>query len=243
MLSQGYCVHCRTTHALPQGGAREACLKLMERLQSKRHIQFESQGEIDPDLGTDYLFGKARGKMFGALVGVDRVGEPVTTYAFSGQYNGRWSVPGWVDPVFSPDAFDGLTTGTEREIKKMGAQIAKLSTDDPRRIVLKKKRKVTSQELMRKIFSLYSLRNFMGAEASLLDISQKSGLPPTGTGDCCAPKLLHHAAINNIQPTGMAEFYWGLENSSGTRKHGEFYAPCHTKCSPILGFLLCGIST
>ena len=64
---------------------------------------------------------------------------------------------------------------------------------------------------------------------------------PTGTGECCAPKLLHHAATHGLTPLGLAEFYVGRTNRSGTRRHGEFYAPCAEKCAPILGFLLCGV--
>jgi hypothetical protein len=64
---------------------------------------------------------------------------------------------------------------------------------------------------------------------------------PTGTGECCAPKLLHHAAVHGLTPLGLAEFYIGRENRSATRAHGRFFAPCEEKCRPILGFLLCGL--
>jgi tRNA pseudouridine32 synthase/23S rRNA pseudouridine746 synthase len=62
-----------------------------------------------------------------------------------------------------------------------------------------------------------------------------------GVGECCAPKLLNYAALNGLKPLGLSEFYWGKENKSGTRKHGEFYPACAEKCQPILGFMLCGI--
>jgi hypothetical protein len=213
----------------------------MEQLEHRRSLMiFSPSPAPDPSLSTDYLFGEARGKMFGALVGTDARGRGVTLYAFSGQYNGRWTVPGWVGPVFSTADFDRINRPGEKAIKELGGRIDRLPDTDPLRAELKKERKQQSRQLMQAIFGLYRLCNFRGETAPLEDIYDRPGLPPTGTGDCCAPKLLHHAALNRIRPEGMAEFYWGLENASGTRRHGRFYPPCSSKCQPILGFLLCG---
>jgi hypothetical protein len=57
---------------------------------------FPGSSTPDPALATDYLFGPARGKMFGILEGHDQEGQQRFLYAFSGQYNGRWLVDGWV---------------------------------------------------------------------------------------------------------------------------------------------------
>lgn len=59
---------------------------------------------------------------------------------------------------------------------------------------------------------------------------------PTGTGDCCAPKLLVEAARRNLRPLGMAEFWWGPD--SAERRAGEFYTACKARCQPLLGALL-----
>ena len=93
---------------------------------------------------------------------------------------------------------------------------------------------------MRAIHDLYRLQNFHSQRAGLEEIfAAKKGVP-TGTGDCCAPKLLQYAALHNLTPLALAEFYFGRENRSGTRQHGCFYPSCRTKCYPILGFMLCG---
>jgi tRNA pseudouridine32 synthase/23S rRNA pseudouridine746 synthase len=63
---------------------------------------------------------------------------------------------------------------------------------------------------------------------------------PTGTGDCCAPKLLHCAAVHNLKPLAMAEFWWGPP--SGDKIQGEFYGACGDRCQPLMGFLLSGLS-
>lgn len=41
---------------------------------------------------------------------------------------------------------------------------------------------------------------------------------PTGTGDCCAPKLLHEAARRGLRPVALAEVWFGADGggSSGT---------------------------
>ena len=244
MSAKGYCRQCGDNHFLPQGKALSACKALMELLERHRHLMiFHPSSAADPSLSTDYLFGEARGKMFGVLVGMDARGRAVTLYAFSGQYNGHWMVPGWVGPVFSKVAFDRVNRPSEKAIKQMGVRIDGIPQVNPLCAELKKERKQRSRQLMQEIFDLYRFRNFRGETAPLIDIYGNPGLPPTGTGDCCAPKLLHHAASNYIRPEGMAEFYWGLENASRTRSHGQFYPPCASKCQPILGFLLCGIAS
>ena len=86
-----------------------------------------------------------------------------------------------------------------------------------------------------------ALTNFRGETKPLNDIFQDKNGIPTGTGDCCAPKLLNFAVKNNLTPLGLAEFYWGKENKSATRQHGRFYQSCTSKCQPILGFMLCGL--
>lgn len=60
--------------------------------------------------------------------------------------------------------------------------------------------------------------------------------PPTGTGECCAPKLLFQAARSALTPIAMAEFWWGP--AQGTRQAGHFYAACAERCQPLIGPLL-----
>jgi tRNA pseudouridine32 synthase / 23S rRNA pseudouridine746 synthase len=104
---------------------------------------------------------------------------------------------------------------------------------------LKQKRKELSRELQTQMHEAYTLVNFLGKSRSLQQL-MPSGAIPTGTGDCCAPKLLHCAALNNLKPLGMAEFWWGP--SSGDKVQGEFYGACADRCQPLMGFLLSGLS-
>jgi hypothetical protein len=103
------------------------------------------------------------------------------------------------------------------------------------------RRKQLSQRWMQEIHTLYSLSNFRGQKRPLNEVFTGTGGIPTGTGDCCAPKLFNQAVKENLQPLGLTEFYWGRENASQTRQHGRFYPSCASKCAPILGFMLCGL--
>ncbi|MCI5138390.1 MAG: hypothetical protein D3922_08230 [Candidatus Electrothrix sp. AR1] len=237
----GFCQSCEQEHCLPASPAEEAALQLMKTLESEGRIDFALPSHrADPRCSVDYLWGPARGKMFGVLIAQAPNWDKVHLRAFSGQYNGLWQVPGWVGPVFDCNAFHQVHDDEERAIKKLTRQIDGLVPSCPERQDLVRLRKKKSQQLMREIHSLYRLQNFHGQSAGLKKIFHSDKGVPTGTGDCCAPKLLQHAALHGLTPLGLTEFYLGKENASGSRQHGCFYPSCRTKCYPILGFMLCG---
>jgi tRNA pseudouridine32 synthase / 23S rRNA pseudouridine746 synthase len=104
---------------------------------------------------------------------------------------------------------------------------------------LKQQRKIRSRQLQVQMHDAYRLMNFLGTSISLREL-MPAGIP-TGTGECCAPKLLHHAAIHQLKPIAMTEFWWG-ENSMDKRR-GEFYGACIDRCQPLMGFMLSGLSS
>ena len=234
----GFCRDCGREHVLPAAPAKPHARALMAEMEARGSIAPPGSG--DPRLGLDYLFGPARGQMFGVLVCLDGRGNERVLKAFSGQYNGAWEVPGWVPPIVDPEEFQRTIHEDEPRIKALTARIEGLASEDPLRRRLLVERRELSQDLMRRIFGLYRLTNFRGRTRSLAEAFLGHGMP-TGTGECCAPKLLHHAATFGLIPLGLAEFYVGRENRSATRRHGQFFAPCEPKCRPILGFLLCGL--
>ncbi len=184
---------------------------------------------------TDYLWSDARGQMFGVLECADGSGNTVVLKAFSCQYNGEWLVDGWAPPIFDVDAFHKLTQPVYKAINALRQRIQ----NDPQNKDLIEQRAGLSRNLMRKIHGLYTLTNFNGEERPLFDVFDAKTVP-AGTGDCCAPKLLNHAALHGLKPIGLSEFYFGKESKSGARQHGEFYPACKEKCQPILGFMVKG---
>ncbi|MFB2839720.1 pseudouridine synthase [Floridanema evergladense] len=105
---------------------------------------------------------------------------------------------------------------------------------------LKKQRQELSRQLQTQMHAVYSLTNFSGKSLTLQQLIP-GGLP-TGTGDCCAPKLLHYAATHNLKPLAMAEFWWGKSSVNGDKIAGEFYGACLERCQPLMGFLLSGMT-
>ncbi|MCI5149388.1 MAG: hypothetical protein D3916_08375 [Candidatus Electrothrix sp. MAN1_4] len=242
----GICHNCGQEHNLPATPAQYIAQQLIQTLEQTGRVDFSvPRLHARSQYAVDSLWGPARGKMFGILIAQTPTGKEIHLRAFSGQYNGCWQVPGWVNPVFDLKTFYTIHDQEEDEIKQLSKKIETLLPASKKRQELIWIRKKKSQQLMRNIHQLYQLRNFQGQVASLEQVfasgPDKKGLPPTGTGDCCAPKLLQHAALHGFIPISLAEFYFGKENASGTRQHRNFYPSCRTKCYPILGFMLCGL--
>lgn len=108
---------------------------------------------------------------------------------------------------------------------------------------LKAQRKRMSDQLQQWLFEQYTLLNAQGEQRSIIRIFQdlRGTLPPAGTGDCCAPKLLQYAFRQRLHPVCMAEFWWGASPKTEIRHHLHFYPACRGKCLPILTFMLQGL--
>lgn len=106
---------------------------------------------------------------------------------------------------------------------------------------LKEQRKQLSARLQRQLFESYTFLNRGKQTKSLLAIFDAQ--PPSGAGECAAPKLLQYAFQQGLTPLALAEFWWGRSPGSEIREHGQFYPACKSKCEPILGHMLEGIET
>jgi len=238
----GLCRDCGMEHWLPADDARSHCRELMQFLKEEQRIDFLTPTEdADPGLSTAGLFGNSRGKMFGIMVCRAADGSERLLRAFSGQYNGVWELAGWAPPLFNVETFTSIYADIEPQIKQLGRELTSTEPDSSRWRDLSRQRKQLSRQWMQAIHALYTLRNFRGQQRLLSEAFAGAGGIPTGTGDCCAPKLLNQAITEKLTPISLAEFYWGRENTSKTRRHGCFYPSCSTKCAPILGFMLCGL--
>ena len=175
----------------------------------------------------------AEGKMFGVLV-VETSDDGVGFLAaYSGLLEGRNDWEFFVPPVFDAQQPDGYFKKREREI------------------MASPQHKEMSQELQMWLFRQYRMLNANGEDRDLVEIwhdyhqnpkiQKKFPLPPGGTGDCCAPKLLQYAYLNRLKPVCMAEFWWGPSPQSEIRHHGEFYPACRGKCKPVLTWMMQGL--
>ncbi|MGM9712955.1 MAG: pseudouridine synthase [Prevotella sp.] len=114
---------------------------------------------------------------------------------------------------------------------------------DMRMATLRKRRKEMSDSLQQWLFSNFIMTNSRGERRSLLDIfaNTPQHIPPSGAGECCAPKLLQYAFTHGMKPVAMAEFWWGRSPAGEIRHHLSHYPACQGKCRPILDFMLQGL--
>lgn len=185
-----------------------------------------------------------KGKMFGVLVVVKSEGvkseQLCFLAAYSGLLAGRNDWDYFVPPVYDAQQPDGHFKTTEREISSLSRTSSTSSQS-----------KAMSQELQTWLFHQYQLLNARGETKDLVDIwqlyysrpklRQKFPLPPGGTGDCCAPKLLQYAYQQGLKPLCMAEFWWGATTHTELRQHLNYYPACRGKCKPILTWMLEGL--
>ena len=169
-----------------------------------------------------------QGKMFGVLLY-----EGGYLAAFSAKLDGSYDHEGFVPPIFE------MTT------PPVGTS------------------KVESQRLQRLLFAQYNLLNSRGERKNLLEIFANEPpilspeewfnkgerlkvkgerIPPSGAGECCAPKLLQYAFLHGLKPIELAEFWIGAPSKTEIRREGEFYAPCSGRCVPILKHMLEGMN-
>ena len=110
--------------------------------------------------------------------------------------------------------------------------------------ILKKERSEKSDELQKWIFENALIHNAHGEVSSIWKVFNDGGLvPPGGTGDCAAPKLLEFAFAHGLEPLAMGEFWYGLSPDTAVRTHGHFYPSCTSRCGLLLGYMMQGLRT
>ena len=186
-----------------------------------------------------------KGKMFGVLVVEMLPGQLGFLAAYSGLLAGRNDWPYFVPPIFDAQQPDGYFKTQEREISRI-SRTSRSSRDSS-----DASSKQLSQELQTWLFHQYRLLNARGEVKDLVDVWQeyynrpkllrKYPLPPGGTGDCCAPKLLQYAYQQGLKPLCMAEFWWGETTKTELRHHLNYYPACRGKCKPVLTWMLQGL--
>ncbi len=109
--------------------------------------------------------------------------------------------------------------------------------------VLKEKRRSDSEALQKWLFARFKLLNARWESKSLSEIFSGTSLriPPSGAGECCAPKLLQAAYLREWHPKAIAEYWYGKPKRGEVRVHGMHYPACRGKCLPVLCWMLQGL--
>lgn len=137
-----------------------------------------------------------------------------------------------------------------RQRANAAVEAARRDVDDREHAIdaMRHERRQRSDALQRWLFTMHRLCDPTGHERALLDIfahhatatGSRQTMPPAGTGECCAPRLLHYANRHRLTPLALAEFWYGASPRGEIRHHLHYYEPCQAKCAPILPTLLAG---
>jgi tRNA pseudouridine32 synthase / 23S rRNA pseudouridine746 synthase len=184
------------------------------------------------------------GVMLGVLVCTDCGGKEIVLYTVSGNsivIEGRIEEYLWVPPVVCAESLAQALAPNDGLIHELTAKLRTAQQSDKRRI--SGERGMLTAESLRAVHALYRFHCIDGAIRSLSEIcterafqSRCQKLPPTGTGDCCAPKLLDYAFAHGLHPVSMDEIYYG--RSSIKKISGMSYEPCDERCGVILPAML-----
>lgn len=153
----------------------------------------------------------------------------------------------WVEPIVSNEEIHKAYEENDKEIHRLTDLINEDSKNEnqtqEQMIQIKewkKKRTELCTESLLAIHKLYFFHCADGKVKTLDDIRKERNrkeLTQTGTGECCAPKLLNYAFKNNLQPISMAETYYPLNFQFSTINY-QLSAPCDSRCGVLLPSML-----
>ena len=213
---------------------------------------------------------KNQGVMLGALVCKDKNGNEVKLVTNSGNAkkieNGKRKTENdffgeivFVEPVVSAEEIENALAENDKEIHEITKEIQKLKENPTEGntahcSLLTAHLKQLCSASLSKVHALYKFHCIDGNVRTLKEIcAMYNGgkLPPTGTGDCCAPKLLDYAFAHDLMPISLAETeYTARSEEQGRAKrcpeknfslstfHFPLTPPCDERCGILLPAML-----
>ena len=186
--------------------------------------------------------------------------------AFSALLDGSFYHDGFVPPVYDWSAPDGFFRREEAAISALRGDSVSAEQKQQRRqrsrllqrrlfgeyhLLNSRGESATPLEIFRNETQLLTEEEYFerrrliehGVDVSNMTFETDSAgtLPPSGTGDCCAPKLLQYAFKHCLKPVCMGEFWIGAAPKREVRSDGAFYPACSGRCKPLLRHMLAGI--
>lgn len=246
----------------PEGEAFLECEKIVKMLSNKtiflKRVAKESEER------------KNQGVMLGVLICKKPNGKKIVLKTVSGLLwtlnfqNGR-KCNNFVMPIVSTKKINAALKKNDKAIHELTDKINEMLVISsplnhrPTLETLKMARAKLTNESLLKVYSLYEFFCADGKKRKLLDICKKT-LPPTGTGDCCAPKLLNYAFSHHFLPLSMAEVFVDTSYQIGEsvvfprlrsgqaiaqrpmfnrqRSTHNLQSPCDARCGLILPIML-----
>ena len=196
---------------LPQEKAAEILEKLIFSLQ-KGEIQLQQVARPSEER-------KNHGVMLGSLVCKDKNGKEIVLVTNSGNAKKLVAKPQtfpdsqglvFVKPIVSAEEIENALAENDKEIHELTEKITNEKSEISNELLneLHKRREQLCKESLSKVHALYKFHCIDGKLRTLKEICaiyNGGKLPPTGTGDCCAPKLLNYAFSHELFPISLAE--------------------------------------
>lgn len=176
------------------------------------------------------------GIMIGVLVARNSLQQNKILFTVSGisrKIEGKFRDAIFIEPIVSSKKIMSALQKNDKEIHSLTEKLKSCRIENIQDLQLR--RSLLTSESLERVHELYSFYCSDGKIRSLKQIC-RSQLPPTGTGDCCAPKLLNFAFENNLIPVSMCEVFYGKANEK--KQPGVKYSPCDERCGLILPEML-----
>ena len=178
--------------------------------------------------------------MIGSLICKDINNKKIKLFAISGSTKkikkNKDDDLVFVDAIVSAEQIEKALEKNDDEIHALTNTINSYSGPTEILESLKKKRLELTSQSQKNVFNLYSFYCIDGKKRSLKEICTNN-FPPTGTGECCEPKLLNYAFKNNLQPLSMAEILFRRDEKF-EEQDIKAIPPCDERCSLILPSML-----
>ncbi|MBR1910753.1 MAG: RluA family pseudouridine synthase [Treponema sp.] len=221
----------------PQEKAYQLCKKLVSLLRANKIC-------IIP-IARQSAERKNQGIMLGAMTCMDKAGtEHVNLVTVSGishtiAFHNKEDFI-YIPPVVAPEFITQALEKNDARIHELTSLIqeAKAAGGDDHECIqkLQRERKALTTESLQNVHHLYAFRCADGSMKSLKSICAErinGALPPTGTGECCAPKLLHYAFSHDLVPTSLCEVFYEKDNTDIAP-----CPPCSERCGIVLPAML-----
>lgn len=157
-----------------------------------------------------------------------------------------------VPPIASNEEIERALSDNDRKIHEITEKLESAQNQQPSILTdsdlqhLRKQRDLLCARSLEKVYDLYNFHCIDSKIRSLKEIcSEYNGgkLPPTGTGDCCAPKLFDYAFANNLVPLSLAETAYpvvsgGTGSAACVKTDLLLTSPCDERCGILLPAML-----
>ena len=207
------------SEVLPSTIAKVYAKELIYNLDTYKYLDWETTSRY----ATSSLFMDKGGLMFGVLVAIDdKKGEIIILKAFSGEHMGTSIINGYVKPTYNEDLYHQVLSESDKTIKQFQKEG---NFSDAKNL------SISTQQTLH---SLHTFTCIDGSQKNLNDLVGNRTMP-SGTGDCCAPKLLSEAFQRGLKVVSMVEFFYGKDS---VHIHKAFYEPCESRCQPLIPNLI-----